>query len=203
MHVSEGILSAPVLFSGAALAVAGTAVGLKKMDYDRVPQVAVLSAAFFVASLIHVPIGPASVHLILTGLMGLFLGWAAFPAIMIGLLLQAILFQYGGLTTLGINCLIMAFPAVLCFILFQHGIKSDRPFFSKLASFLCGAVSVLIAGCVLAFALVSTGDPFIPIAKVILIAHAPLMIIEGTITLLCVQFFKRVKPEMLEVIYVR
>ena len=57
MHISEGVLSTPVLLSGAALTVVGTAIGLKKMDYDRIPQVAVLSAAFFVASLIHVPIG--------------------------------------------------------------------------------------------------------------------------------------------------
>jgi cobalt/nickel transport system permease protein len=201
MHISEGILSVPVLVSGATLAAAGTAVGLRKMDYDRIPQVAVLSAAFFVASLIHVPLGPASVHLILTGLMGVFLGWAAFPAILIGLLLQTLLFQYGGLTTLGVNCLIMAFPSVLCFTLFQRGIKSRNHLYSKLASFLCGAVSVLIAGVILAIALVSTGDPFIPIAKIIFVAHLPLMIIEGAITLFCVQFFKRVKPEMLEVIY--
>mgnify|MGYP000653403121 CR=1 FL=1 len=55
--------------------VAGTAAGLRKLDYDRMPQVAVLSAGFFVASLVHVPIGPTNVHLVLNGLVGLFLGW--------------------------------------------------------------------------------------------------------------------------------
>ncbi len=117
MHISEGVLSTPVLISGAALAVAGTTIGLKKMDYERIPQVAVLSAAFFIASLLHVPIGPSSVHLILNGLMGLLLGWVAFPAILVGLLLQAILFQYGGLTSLGVNTVTMALPAVICFFL--------------------------------------------------------------------------------------
>ena len=113
MHISEGVLSTPVLLSGAALTVVGTAIGLKKMDYDRIPQVAVLSAAFFVASLIHVPIGPSSVHLILNGLLGLLLGWAAFPAILVGLALQALLFQYGGLIVLGVNTFNMAMPAVV------------------------------------------------------------------------------------------
>ena len=56
MHISEGVLSAPVLVTGAALAAAGISVGLKKMDYEKIPEAAVLSAAFFVASLIHVPI---------------------------------------------------------------------------------------------------------------------------------------------------
>ena len=111
MHISEGVLSAPVLISGAALAAAGTAIGLKRLDYDRIAQVGVLSSAFFVASLIHVNVGPASVHLILNGIVGLLLGWSAVPAILVALTLQAIFFQYGGITVLGINTLIMALPA--------------------------------------------------------------------------------------------
>ena len=47
MHLSEGILSGPVLLSGAALAAAGTAVGLKQLDYDRIARTGILSAAFF------------------------------------------------------------------------------------------------------------------------------------------------------------
>lgn len=43
----------------------GTATGLKELDYDRIPRAAILSASFFVASLVHVPIGLSSVHLIL------------------------------------------------------------------------------------------------------------------------------------------
>ena len=85
MHIQEGALSGStegivVLCAGAALAAAGTALGLRKMDYQRVPQVAMLSSAFFVASFIHVPVGPTNVHLVLNGLAGLILGWAAFPA---------------------------------------------------------------------------------------------------------------------------
>ena len=87
MHISEGILSGPVLISGAALAAAGTAIGLKNFDYDRIAKAGILSAAFFVASLIHVPIGPSNVHLILNGIVGLLLGWTAFPAILVALLL--------------------------------------------------------------------------------------------------------------------
>ena len=97
MHISEGVLSGPVLAGGWALATVGTTLGLKRLDYDRLMTVAILSAAFFVASLIHVPIGPVSAHLILNGLLGAILGLAAFPAICVALLLQAVLFQYGGL----------------------------------------------------------------------------------------------------------
>ena len=139
MHISEGILSTPVLISGAVLATAGTAVGLKKLDYERIPQVAILSAAFFVASLIHVPIGPSNVHLVLNGLMGLFLGWVVFPAILIGLILQAILFQFGGLTTLGVNTVVMGLPAFICFLAFRAGIRSNRPTIYMISAFFCGS----------------------------------------------------------------
>ena len=68
-------------------------------------QVGILSSAFFMASLIHVPIGPSSVHLLLNGIVGLLLGWGAFPAILVGLALQAMFFQFGGITVLGVNTL--------------------------------------------------------------------------------------------------
>jgi cobalt/nickel transport system permease protein len=47
MHISEGVLSAPVLVTGAALTAVGVAVGLKKMDYEKIPQVAVLTSAWY------------------------------------------------------------------------------------------------------------------------------------------------------------
>ncbi|WP_197481456.1 energy-coupling factor ABC transporter permease, partial [Oleiphilus sp. HI0086] len=68
MHIVDGALAAPVLAAGVVLSVVGVAIGLKKLDYDHLPQVGVLSAAFFVASYIHLPLGFSSVHLILNGL---------------------------------------------------------------------------------------------------------------------------------------
>ena len=81
MHVSEGILDAPVLLAGAVVAAAGTAIGLRRLKAETVPRVGVMAAAFFVASLVHVPVGGSSVHLVLNGLAGLLLGWAVFPAL--------------------------------------------------------------------------------------------------------------------------
>lgn len=199
MHISEGVLSAPVLISGAAIAAAGVGIGIKKLDYDRIPQVAVLSSAFFVASLVHVPIGPSSVHLILNGLLGLLLGWMAFPAILIALFLQAVLFQFGGVTTLGVNTVTMALPAVFCYLVFRVGVMSERSRLPMLFSFLCGAVSVFLAGILVAIALMCTGKSFSAAAQLIVVAHLPVMAIEGMITMLCVRFLKKVKPEVLEV----
>src|SRR4030042_7022817 len=118
MHISEGVLSAPVLITGAILSVVGVAIGLRKMSYDKIPQVAVLSSAFFIASLIHVPVGPSAAHLVLNGFLGILLGWMAFPSILVALSLQALLFQFGGFTPLGVNTVNMAPPAIIAYYLF-------------------------------------------------------------------------------------
>ena len=196
MHISEGILSGPVLISGAALAAAGTAVGLKKLDYDRIARAGIRSAAFFVASLIHVPIGPANAHLILNGLVGLLLGWAAFPAILVALVLQAVLFQFGGITALGVNTIIMALPAVICYLVFSPFLHK-RPLVSLSAAFACGFLSVLFGAVILGLALIFTEENFFEVSAIIIAGHIPVMIIEGGITAACVSFLKKVHPEML------
>ncbi|MEJ2426877.1 MAG: energy-coupling factor ABC transporter permease, partial [Candidatus Thiodiazotropha sp.] len=86
-HIPDGVLSAPVLISGAIASTGLIAIALRRLDYERIPQAAMLSSAFFVSSLISVPVGPSSVHLLLNGLMGMVLGWAAVPAILVALLL--------------------------------------------------------------------------------------------------------------------
>ena len=127
MHIVDGALSNPVVIGGAVAAAGGIAMGLKSLDIDRIPTAGVLSASFFVASLIHVPIGPSSVHLILNGLAGLLLGWAAFPALFVGLLLQAVFFGFGGLTVLGVNTFNIAMPAVLAWMIFGRLIGRGSP----------------------------------------------------------------------------
>jgi cobalt/nickel transport system permease protein len=196
MHISEGILSGPVLVSGIAMAVAGTAIGLKKLNDDRIPRAAILSAAFFVASLIHVPIGPSSVHLILNGIVGLLLGWGAFPVILVALALQALLFQFGGITTLGVNTMIMAFPAVLSYYLFGPLVRG-RPQIALPAAFACGAVSVFLGAILVGLALTFTEKDFLKVSAMVAAAHIPVMVIEGIITAFCVAFLKKVHPEML------
>jgi len=196
MHISEGVLSGPVLISGAALAAVGTGIGLKKLDYDQIAKTGMLAAAFFVASLIHIPIGPSNAHLILNGLVGLLLGWAAFPAILVALTLQVAFFQFGGITTLGVNTLIMALPAVLCYLIFGRLVhKSSRT--TAVAAFACGFLAVLLSGLFVGLSLIFTEENFLVVSGIIIAAHIPVMIIEGIVTAICVAFLRKVRPEML------
>jgi cobalt/nickel transport system permease protein len=196
MHISEGVLSGPVLVSGAALAAAGTAVGLKKLDYDHIAKAGMLSGAFFVASLIHVPLGPTSVHLIMNGLVGMLLGWVAFPAILVALALQAVFFQFGGITSLGVNTVIMALPAVVCSGLFTPLLQRSRPV-ALTAAFACGFLAVGLGGIIVGLALMFTEEKFFAVAAAVLAAHLPVMVIEGIVSILCVAFLKKVQPAML------
>ncbi len=199
MHISEGVLSGPVLATGAAVAVAGVAVGLRKLDYERLPQVAVLSSAFFVASLIHVPLGPSSVHLVLNGLCGLILGWAVFPALAVALFLHALIFGFGGLTVLGVNTVTMALPAVVSFYALNRVVRSAgsrAAVFS--AGFVAGAMAILLSCVVVGLSLLASGREFLGVFALIAAAHLPVMIIEGLVTGSVVIFLRAVKPELLE-----
>ena len=195
MHISEGILSAPILLGGASLTAVGTVIGLKKLDLDRIMEVSMLTATFFVASLIHVPIGPASIHLVLNGLLGIMLGWACFPAILVGLLLQAVFFQYGGLTVLGVNAVNMALPAVLCFYLTRPLLNSEKT--RPLAGFIAGSGAILLSAVLMALSLAFTDAGFLATAKITVLANIPIMVIEGFITMFIVSFIGRVHPELL------
>lgn len=197
MHISEGILSGPVLAAGAALTVAGTAIGLRKMDYEKLPQVAVLASAFFVASLVHVPVGPSAAHLVLNGLCGLILGWSAFPAILVGLSLEAILFQFGGITTLGINTFNMAFPAIVIGWLCKKKINSPNSLTRTTAEFTAGAGSIFASAVFVGISLAATGESFRTAAWIVIAAHVPIMLVEGILTVFIVEFLRRVRPEMI------
>lgn len=196
MHISEGVLSGSVLISGGVLAAAGTAVGLKKLDYDRIAHVSMLSASFFIASLIHVPVGPSNAHLILNGIVGLILGWAAFPAIFVALLLHAVLFQFGGITSIGVNTMIMAMPSVLCYYFFRF-MLFKKPAIAGSAAFACGFLSVFFSAVLVGLALMTTDENFLKISGLVVVAHFPVMIIEGIITAFFIIFIKKVQPSML------
>ena len=196
MHISEGVLSGSVLISGGALAAAGTAIGLKKLDYDRIAHVSIMSASFFVASLIHVPVGPSNVHLILNGIVGLLLGWAAFPAILVALALQAVLFQFGGITSLGVNTVIMAVPAVICHYMFSPMIWK-KPVLSWISGFGSGFFSVFMSAILVGIALMFTDENFLKISSVVVITHTPIMVIEGIVTAFFITFLKKVQPSIL------
>lgn len=172
-------------------------VATRRLDFDRIPQAALLAAALFVASLVNVPVGPGAVHLMLNGLMGLVLGWAAVPAIVVALLMQAAFFGFGGLLALGVNAFNIGLPALVCAgilgpLLPRMGARGT---FAVGAA--AGALGVGLTGLLVAASLTLSGDGFVPAARVIVVTYVPLMVIEGAVTGASVAFVRRVAPELL------
>jgi cobalt/nickel transport system permease protein len=120
VHISDGVLTPPWWLGGFAVAGLLAWLGAWRIREEEIPHVALLTAAFFVASLIHVKVGPTSVHLLLNGLVGAVLGRRAALAIPIGVAMQAALLFHGGFTTIGINSCIMVAPALVAWQLFHQ-----------------------------------------------------------------------------------
>jgi cobalt/nickel transport system permease protein len=197
-HIPDGVVSIPVLAAGAAVTVAGIGLGLRRLPPERLPQTAVLSAAFFVAALIHLPAGPASVHLMLNGLMGMVLGTAVFPAMLVALLLQAVLFGYGGLMALGVNVMNMAVPALLAGLVFRALWRPGLRRRTLVLGALCGGGAVLLTALMVAAALALSGREFLPAAGLVMASAVPVAAVEAAFTAAALGLIATVKPELLE-----
>lgn len=196
-HIPDGVLSTPVLIGGAVLAAGGLALGLRRLDEADIPRTAILAAVFFVASLVAVPIGPSSIHLLLAGLMAIVLGLAAVPAVFVGLLLQAVLFGFGGLTSLGVDLVDIAFPAVILAALARPLMARARGWHRAV---LAGAVAALAVGGTagaVALALALSSADYLPSLRVVALTYLPLALVEALVTGFAVSFLARVKPEVL------
>lgn len=221
-HIPDGVLSAPVLVTGALVSSGLIGIALHRLREADLPHAAVLSAAFFVSSLINVPLGPSSVHLLLNGLMGLVLGWAAMPAIFVALLLQAVFFGFGGLVVLGVNTMNLALPALVVGWLLRPPLRqvmarpSDRgaaasddipsPRQSRAAFIIglgAGLLGVALTALMLSASLLLSGEPFAPAARLIALTFVPLALVEGVLTGVVVAFVLRVEPALLRLNEVR
>jgi cobalt/nickel transport system permease protein len=196
-HIPDGVLGAPVLVTGAAVSAGLLAVGLRRLDYEALPQAAVLSAAFFVSSLISVPLGPSSVHLLLNGLMGVLLGWTAVPALFVALVLQAAFFGYGGVLVLGVNTMNMALPALVCAVALRPLLARAGRRGILFVGAAAGALGVLLTAALVAMGLGLSGEPFLPAAKAVLLLYVPLALLEALVTATVLSFLRRVAPEVL------
>ncbi len=197
-HIPDGLLSVPVLAGGALVAAVGVAIALRKLDDRAIPRMAILSATFFVASLISVPMGPSSIHLLLGGLMGLVLGVGIFPAVLVALLLQAVLFGFGGLTTLGVNTTNIALPGAVFGVLLGPLIRqTDSAWRAGLLAGTGAACCVLATGSLVALSLWLSAPEFAPVARVLLLTYLPLAFADGAIAGVAVNFLVRVKPQTL------
>ena len=218
MHIPDGIVPAPVCIAGYGLTGLFTWYSLRQINKGgdpsaKIPKASLLTAAFFVASSIYIPIPPSSVHLVLNGLLGVMLGYFAFPAILVGLFFQALIVGHGGLTTLGINASMMGIPALLSYHIFQLrtiGNRKKKGLDERhtrirvgFCAFLGGAVGLFLAALIFMGIVITTVPADFDFETeraaiaTLLLLHLPLALLEGTFTAMLAAFLHRVKPELL------
>ncbi|AFY71813.1 cobalamin (vitamin B12) biosynthesis CbiM protein [Thalassoporum mexicanum PCC 7367] len=216
MHISEGYLPTAAWMGSYAVTGLTTWFSLRQIHKlpdpsAGVPKAALLTAAFFIASSIKIPLPPSSVHLLLYGLLGITLGYYAFPALLVGLFLQAVIFQHGGLTTLGINAAIAGLPTLLFYHVFQlRHARFWRHLFPRSIvtsgfGFLAGFGSIALAVALMYVVLIATmpagantTTERANIMSVLVAAHMPLMLLEGVFTAMVASFLERVYPSLLQ-----
>ncbi|HMO50351.1 MAG TPA: cobalt transporter CbiM [Kiritimatiellia bacterium] len=198
MHLADGVISLPVWITGTSLAVGGIAIGLRRLTPEDIPKTALMTTALFIAALIHIPIGPTQWHLVLNGLAGLLLGSLIFPAMLIALALQAVMFGFGGLYTLGVNTAIMALPGWIAHSLLHRKLRGACT--SGTQTFIYGAAAGMLgiggATALMVAALRGSGEKYESVAVVIATANLPLLVMEALVTGAVIRFLARVKPEV-------
>lgn len=197
-HIPDGILSLPVVAGGAVACGAALWVSLRRLASEKVPHAAVLGAAFFVSSTISFPVGPSSVHLMLSCVMGILLGSAVIPALFVALLLQSIFFGLGGLLALGVNTINIAVPALFAGSAFYwlKGRVSENA--RALLAAPLAAMAVISTGALVFFSLLLSGSEYLPAAAVMMATYLPLALLEAVIAVVIIRFLMKVAPEWLD-----
>src|ERR1051325_4124830 len=114
MHIPDGALSPSTCATRYGAAAPFWYVAFRRIKRALatrlVPLVALLSAFSFVVMMFNIPLpGGTTGHAVGVGIATIVLGpWASMIAISIALLIQALFFGDGGITTYGANCFNMA-----------------------------------------------------------------------------------------------
>lgn len=191
MHIADGILPLELAAAGWAGSLAAVYLCGRKVESVEIARMGMVAAASFVASLIHFPIAGTSVHLGLYGLTGVLLGRRAFPVIFTALLFQTLVFQHGGLLTLGLNALNMGIGGLLGWLLYRLPLGPE-----PVRAFLAGAFGLLAPAFLMAaeFEMANYGRGFYYIATI----YSLVALLEGVVTASVAGFFRKVKPGVLE-----
>jgi cobalt/nickel transport system permease protein len=199
VHISDGVLAPATLVVGFVIAGLLLIPALVRIRDEEVPRIALLTAAFFVSSSIHVKVPPTSVHLLLNALVGVILGRRAPLAIVVGLFLQAALLAHGGYTTLGVNTAVIAGPAILARRLFRT-LAGNSPSARRAAwaGGVTGWLTVVLTAALNAIVLIVGGiESWTIIAAPQFVIYLLLGVIEGLITGTTTGFLTRVRPDLL------
>ncbi|MGH3913415.1 MAG: energy-coupling factor ABC transporter permease [Pseudonocardiaceae bacterium] len=211
MHMSDGIVNAPVSAAFGVVAAAGLGYSLfraraeMQADDDRTAPMAGLVAAFiFAVQMINFPVLPGvSGHLLGGALAAILVGpWLGALCVGIVLVVQALLFADGGLTALGTNITNMALIGtatgfVVALALRRLALRSRGGLLA--VAFISAWVNMVVAslGFVMEYAIGGAGGSSLSTVAVSVIGvHCLIGIGEGIITALTVGAVASARPDL-------
>lgn len=209
MHIATGFLSPPVWGAMAAVgagAVAGSlALARRSADDRRVPLMGVMGAFVFAAQMVNfpVPLVPGtSGHLGGGFLLGVLLGASSGVIIMASVLVvQALVFQDGGLEALGANLVNMGIiGCLLGGLVRQVWLKRGPGLLADVLSF-AGALATVVAGATSAVLMLwysgsLPSNVTLPYALLAMDAvHAPIGVVEGLVSVMVIRFVLATRAE--------
>lgn len=207
LHIPDGFLNLPVIAVTWVLAIALIAISLNRVQTEyqekAVPLMGVCAAFIFAAQMINFPIpGGTSGHLLGGTLAGALLGpWAGTLVMTVVFIVQAVVFQDGGLTVLGANIfnmgLIGTFAGYYLYKAIRFAIGRNKISGMAVGSAVAAWASVMIAAIVCAIQLAISGT--VPLAVAIgamATWHVLIGIGEAAITVVALVFIWRTRPDM-------
>ncbi len=208
MHIPDGFLSLPVSLVTWAISIALIALALRqvKVDYqDRaVPLMGICAAFIFAAQMINFPIpGGTSGHLLGGTLAGVLLGpWAGTLVMTVVFIVQAVLFQDGGLTVLGANIfnmgLVGTFGGYYLYKTLRSALGFNRWRGMAIAVAITAWLSVVVGSLVCALQLAISGTVPLAVAVTAMVGwHILIGIGEALITLVAISYVWRTRPDLL------
>lgn len=201
MHIPDNFLSTPVWATLDVIAAPSIAFisrrARKATDTTRLPLLGVMGAFVFAAQMINFPIAAGtSGHLVGGTLLACVLGPEAAVLVVTSILLvQALVFQDGGVLALGANIFNMALCGVLAGYLPYSWFRSSR--LKYRAVFVGGVCSVLVSGLLALLELTFSGIRIPPgllvLSSVLFLGNA---LMEGAITATVLRSIERLNPEL-------
>ena len=201
MHIPDGFLTPPVWGTLDAISAAAVPWVARRAQRDtqdqRIPLLGVMGAFVFAAQMVNFPVGPGtSGHLVGGALLAIVLGPAAASLVLTAILvLQALIFQDGGVLALGANVFNMALVGVAAGYLPYRLWASQESRSRSGAIFAAGALSVITSACLALGQLLMSG---VPMAGGVLWASLGLFVVsalmEGAITVAAVRAIERLNP---------
>ncbi|GAP97750.1 cobalt transporter CbiM [Leptolyngbya sp. NIES-2104] len=208
LHIPDGFLNVPVTLLTWIFAIVLIAVSLNRVQAEyqerTVPLMGVCAAFIFAAQMINFPIpGGTSGHLLGGTLAGVLLGpWAGSLVMTVVFIVQAFLFQDGGVTALGANIfnmgLIGTFGGYYLYRSIRNAMGRDDSKAILTGAAIAAWVSVMIAAIVCAFQLAISGAVPLPVAlSAMTFWHLMIGIGEAVITVIALSYILKTRPDLI------